>query len=487
MNKKRIVLSLIFSVFSFTVIFAQYPVDINYQTISATVPSVPNINIPYFDNTVPETIYMVKITEFVPSWNWYPTHEYAKSQPWNADSSVYKFYSVAIYNENTHQMKRLLPGSQIYPSYWSNTDADLLYGFQEDGSIKSYSISNDVVTSLDQIQGYEIIKLGPGEGNIDKYDHFVAFVGKSGADMDVIIYNLQNLEIVHTETFVGAWGNGTDAPQYIDWVSVSQSGDYVGVMWNHNTTSEDNPFNGHFGVEIYNTTDMQYLRRIAVYGNHGDFGFAQDGDEVFVQFWGETGTISMYYLDRMERVVLTNNLDFNGEGHISCRNINRPGWAYVSQDDPEDTGVIVAMKLDDSGIVEYFGHHFSSSSNYVKSPMPCPNPNGEKVMFKTDYNQFQNSDEVYTVIATKASNINVANQFLQNDFTYNNPVNDFLHITSNFNEINDVIIVNAIGSVVKKLDNLRTNELQINFSQLENGIYFLKINHSFSKKIIVFK
>jgi hypothetical protein len=466
---------------------AQYPMETNYQTITASVPAIPDLDVPYLDNSVSDPISMVRITEFVPSWNWYPTHEYAKIQPWNADATIYKFYSVAIYNSDTHQMIRELPGSQLYPSYWSNTDADLLYGFQEDGSIKSYSVLTDNVTLLDQIQGYEKVVLGPGEGNIDKYDHYVAFVGKSGSDMDVIIYDLQNLQIIHTETFAGAWGNGTDAPQYVDWVSVSQSGDYVGVMWNHNNTSENNPFGSHFGVEIYNTMNMQFLRRIAIYGNHGDFGYAQDGDEVFVQFWGETGTVNMYYLNRMERVVLTSHIDFSGEGHISCRNINRPGWAYVSQDDTETTGVVVAMKLDDSGKVSYFGHHFSSSSSYLKSPMPCPNPDGDKIMFKTDYNQFQNSEEIYTVIATKASNLNVTNQRIQNDFTYNNPVKEFLIIHSVLNDINEIVIINAIGSVVKNIKKRHQKEIKIDLSNIENGIYFLKINNKFSKKIIVYK
>ncbi|HFS67972.1 MAG TPA: T9SS type A sorting domain-containing protein [Flavobacteriia bacterium] len=485
--KQKIILLAAFFTLNFLSLKAQFPTDVNYQTISENVPAIPNLNVPYIDNSVPDPISMVRITEFVPNWNWYPTHEYAKIQPWNADESVYKFYSVAIYDADTHQIIRQLPGSQIYPSYWSNTDADVLYGFQEDGSIISYSVANDVVTSLDQIQGYEKVVLGPGEGNIDKYDHHVAFIGKAGTNMDVIVYDLQNLQIAHTETFLGAWGNGTSEPQYVDWVSISQSGDYVGIMWNHNNTSENNPFNGHFGVEIYNAIDMQFQRRIAAYGNHGDFGYAQNGDEVFVQFWGETGTVNMYYLDRMERVVLSNNTDFAGEGHISCRSLNRPGWAYVSQDDTENTGVIVAIKLDNSGIVEYFGHHFSSSSSYLKSPMPCPNPNGDKIMFKTDYNQFQNTDEIYEVIAAKSANLNVLDTSFEGNFTCNNPVTDFLQIHSDSVEIKEIKLINALGSVVKNRKNISNKEVKMDLSAIENGIYFLIINEQYTKKIVLYK
>lgn len=484
MKYKSSLLLLLFTVNIFS-LQAQFPSDGNYQTVSASVPVMPDLNVPYLDNSVPDPISMVRITEFVSDWNWYPTHEYAKIQPWNADETLYKFYSVAIYDANTHQMMRQLPGGQIYPSYWSNTNADILYGFQESGEIKSYSIANDAVTALDQIQGYEKVILGPGEGNIDKNDHYVAFIGKSGTDMDVIVYDLQNLQRIHTETFAGAWGNGTSAPQYIDWVSISQSGDYVGVMWNHNATSQNNPFNGHFGVEIYSATTMQFQRRIAIYGNHGDFGYAQNGDEVFVQFWGETGTVNMYYLDRMERVVLSDNSDFSGEGHISCRNLNRPGWAYVSQDDTENTGVVVAMKLDDSGLVENFGHHFSSSSSYLKSPMPCPNPNGDKIMFKTDYNHFQDADEIYTVIATKASNLSVRDASFEDNFTCNNPANNFLHIRSNSDNINEIRLINTLGSVVKRAIYSHKKEVIIDISTIESGIYFLRINKQYSKKMVM--
>jgi hypothetical protein len=160
-------------------------------------------------------------------------------------------------------------------------------------------------------------------------------------------------------------------PEYVDWVSVSQSGNYIGIMWDHGNTSEANPFNGHFGVEIYNTTDLAFLRRIVEYGNHGDFGYAQDGDEVFVQFWGQTGRINMYYLDRLERVVIQTHTDIGQHGHISCRNLNRPGWAYASSDE-FGYGVIIAVKLDESGLVEYFGHHYSSLVNYRKVSNPVP-------------------------------------------------------------------------------------------------------------------
>ncbi len=389
---------------------AQYPEDVPYQSI----PMPTGVELPDFaesvtDYSVPGPMQITRVTEpfYYIDGNgnqqvWYPTHSYSKVQVWNADQTLFKIRAWKLYDATDYQEVQSLSG--MYPAYWSNTNPDLLWSFRQNGDVKKHFVSTDVTQTVANIPGYELIQLGPGEGNIDKNDHYVALAGKkANGDMDVILFDLQTLQVVHTETFAGAWGNGgAGFPEFVDWVSVSQSGDYVVIMWNHNTTSGSNPHNGHYGVEVYNAADMQYLRRITGYGNHGDLGYAVDGDEVFVQFWGPTGTVNMYYLNRMERVVLSSHPDFNGEGHISCRNLNRPGWAYISQDYQDHSGQIIAMKLDTSGLVEHFGHHFSSAINYEKSPMPVPSPDGDKVFFKSDFATGPNIDpeEVYCFMAT---------------------------------------------------------------------------------------
>ena len=473
-------------------ITAQFPVDTQYQTIVCSPPALPLFLGTVTDNTVPDPIIITRITS--PVGNYYPHHEYAKTQPWNADATIYKFYTVAIYDATTHQKIRDLPGSPLYPTYWSNTNPDILYGFKENGDIKAYSISTEDISLLSHIYfdedsqtDYDILKLGPGEGNIDKNDHYVAFVGKKGSDMDVIIYDLQTHAVIHKKTYAGAWGNGTGMPEYVDWVSVSQSGNYVLIMWDHNTAPVSNPFNGHYGVEVYNTTDMQYLRRIVDYGNHGDFAYAQDGNEVFVQFWGPTGTLNMYYLDRMKRVVLQTHTDIGQHGHISGRNINRPGWAYATLSEL-NYGVTIAVKLDTSGIVEYFGHHYSSCSNYKKSPMSVPSPNGEKIMFKSDFGNSANTAEVYEFEAQKAGQANVNFENKTSIKVYPNPTNDFINIAGE-KIIQKLRIINQTGQTLKTFNTLNNKQVKININDLKTGVYYILIEgdkqlgrHVFLKK-----
>ncbi len=370
----------------------QYPPDTAYAPIFADTPPMPDYLASIIDPTTSTQIK--RITQ--PDGSYYPTQSYSKNQPWNADATMYKFYTVAVYNAATHNIIRELPGN-LYESFWSNTDPDLLYGFTPDGAIRTYRISTAQTDDLYQLTGYDTVRLGPGEGNIDIHDKFVALAGKRGTDFDVIVFDLQKSRVVTTKTFTGAWGTGDDyLAEHIDWASVSQSGDYVVINWDTGDHSWDvQPFNGHYGIEVYDAADMSFRRRLVRYGNHGDLCFTPAGEEVYAQFWGENGTINAYHLADGQIDVIQTHSDFgDGDAHLSCRNILRPGWAYVSTDKSKG-GMIVAVKLDTAGTVEYFGHHFSSSASYKKSPMPVPSPDGSVVMFKSDFGDDSNPDEAY--------------------------------------------------------------------------------------------
>ena len=402
MKQIKIALSILTLLFLLQSVKAQqYPNNIQYQsTPPPNTPAIPNYGQSVIDNSVSNPIQITRVTE---AFNyvddngdpqvWYPTHEYAKTQVWNANQTKYKIASWKVYDASNYQEIHDL--SNMYPSYWSNTDPDLMWSFRENGDVKKHIISTNNTQVVANIPGYEVIKLGPGEGNIDKNDHYVALVGKkANGDLDVIIFNLQTLQIDHTETFAGAWGNGGPSfPDFIDWVSVSQSGDYVVINWNNALNQINNYYLdqggvNHYGVEVYNRADMAFQNRIIPYGNHGDLGYAIDGDEVYVQFYGEFGggKIYMHKLNgTASSIVLNTHPDFGVSGHISCRNINRPGWAYVTMSELAQSAQIVAVKLDNSHIVEHFGHHFSSALSYEQAAMAVASPNGDKICFKSDF------------------------------------------------------------------------------------------------------
>ncbi len=476
MKQINIATSILLTIFFLQSIQAQFPTDRSYQSIAPPIVAAPNYLGTVVDNSVSDAIQMTRITNYYQPWNWYPVHEYSKTQVWNADQTLIRIRSWKIFDANTFQEVQTLTGD-IYPSYWSNTNPDLIWSFKEDGDVKKYTVSTNTTQIVANIPGYDIIKLGPGEGNIDKFDHYVALVGKRGVDLDVIIFDLQTLQITHTETFAGVWGNGGDSfPQYIDWVSISQSGNYVVIMWNHNTTSENNPYNSHYGVEVFNTLDMQYQNRIISYGNHGDLGYAADGGEVLVQNYGlyGNGTLYMHKLDGSGSTVLSTHADFGVDEHISCRNINRPGWAYIVHNMAAQSGQMIAVKLDNSGLTEHFGHHFSSSTIYDKTPMLVPSPNGDEIFFRSDFGDSANADLSYCYVAKLANSSAVQDNLDLSISAYPNPASDFIMINSKHN-ITKITVYNVIGQTAKTFQVGNLKQAEINIANLEKGLYFFNI------------
>ena len=509
MKQIKEIFSIIFILYSFQTIKAQFPDDhIPYQSIATPVtPALPNYGESIIDNSIPNPIQITRITEeynYIDSNGnpqvWYPTHEYSKTQVWNADQTLYKILSWKVYDANTYQEVQDIDGSSLYPCYWSNTNPDLIWSFNENGDIKKHFISTNttqVVGTITNALGnsYECVKLGPGEGNIDKNDHYVALVGKDGLDMDVIIYDLQNLQTVVRRKFAGCWQNGgNNFPHYVDWVSVSQSGNYVVIMWDHNNTSQTNPYieNGqsHFGVEVYNTMDMQYQTRIIHYGNHGDLGYDTDGNEVLVQFYGvQQNGLYMYKLNGSGSTTIIQNPDFGIDGHISCRNINRPGWAYITLADAEQSGQIVAVKLDQTGTVEYFGHHFSSNTSYEQSPMATASPNGDKICFKSDFGTGPNTNP--SVVYSFMANLDVSQSIEDKQFSkiqlYPNPAEDFVKVYATEN-IKNIDIYTISGQILKSLETSNLKEITIDVKDFSTGLYTLKLitdNETIIKKIII--
>ena len=509
MRQIKELFSIIFILYSFQPVMAQFPDDsAPYQSIpTPATPALPNYGESVIDTSISNPIQITRITE---EYNYvdkngkpqvsYSTHEYSKIQVWNADQTLYKIRSSKVYNATTYQEVQDINGSSLYPCYWSNINPDLIWSFKENGEIKKHFISTNatqVVGTITNALGnaYKYVKLGPGEGNFDKNDHYVALVGKDGLDMDVIIYDLQNLQTVFIRKFVGCWQNGGSSfPHYVDWVSISQSGDYVVIMWNHNTTSPANPYveNGqsHFGVEVYNTMDMQYNNRIIHYGNHGDLGYAADGDEVLVQFYGvKQNGLYMYKLNGSGSAIIIQNSDFGIDGHVSCRNINRPGWAYVTHADAAQSGQIIAVKLDNTGVVEYFGHHFSSNTSYDQSPMATASPNGDKLCFKSDFGTGPNTNPsvVYSFIANLNAPLSVEEkQFLKIQL-YPNPVEDFVKVYTTVN-LKNIYIYTMSGQMLKSLETLDSKDITIDVRNFSTGLYtfrFVTDNEIITKKVII--
>jgi hypothetical protein len=311
-------------------------------------------------------------------------HDYSKDQVWNADGTEIQLAAsggqAQVLDGETYQFLRYATN---VPSRnrWSYVNPDLMYGVSGNRLV-SVSATTGTITTIHTFTGYAEIELGLGEGNQSNDDRYWAIIGKNNGwtNSEFIVYDLQ------TDTVVGTKVEG-DLGGIIDWVSMSQGGEYFVVRYN--------PFGSGVkqGIKRWN---RDFSEELHIWDNpqHGDIGVGVNGNPVWVTIGSGVG----FYLHMTDMVTgVTTGLvwqeAYGIEGaHVSCRNINRPGWAYVSVEPPLSdvnrhrmTREMFAVKLDNSGTFERWGFHNASSRVYWQQPHLTVNQDGTKVMFASSW------------------------------------------------------------------------------------------------------
>ena len=309
-------------------------------------------------------------------------HNYSRDQTWNSDETLIKMagYPAAILDAETYEF---LYWSDI-PSYgrWSHTQPNIMYG-TDGNTFVSHNINNNQRTVLHRFTNYASVDFGFGEGNQDKFDRYVGLIGRNGGNTTLIVYDIQNNVITGTKD-IGANGNE------LDWFSVSQLGGFAVAQYKDNGTSAT------AGIKSY-TINMTNEQHIYHNTEHGDLGVDAFGNEVIVEYGGESEWNENYslYMARLDGQGVTKLFPYvNGRGiwggHISTQNVDRPGWAYISEQccptNPVAPSEIFAIKLDGSGIIERYGKHNSAPSSYLHETQVVPNRNGTKMIFASNWN-----------------------------------------------------------------------------------------------------
>jgi hypothetical protein len=401
---------------------ASYPPNTTMSTLSAvpTAPALPAYRTPISEpNGFGTTITRITDQTAFNSTSTSIRHHYAKNQAWNFDGTRAMLTSSGnpLLDGNTYEIVR--SSNTFTPSFtrWSSVDPNVLYKIDAGNEWRKITISPSTTTQTTTVEytftGFKGMNIGPSEGNISIGDQYVALAanktsGSPNGDSDlwVVIYDIQNEVIKSVTPFYNR-----DAD--LDWVSMSQSGNYVVFRW-----KGANP-----GVEVYtlpatNGDPLVFGRQLTPSGSHGDLGYDSAGYEVWVAAEYDTTNyptvaISTYRLDNAQQ---TTQLLSGGAGspfrpgHVSCRNYKRPGWAYIttmkastaSPPNPAQTcKEVFALKLDGSGTVQRFGWTYNNyiSGHYPSESQGVPNPDGTKVMFGSNWGGTSTSDIVYSYVA----------------------------------------------------------------------------------------
>ena len=400
---KRCVVStsiIIFFVFLLNAYGQTYPPDISVSSINwgnyQTPTNVPNYLQPFTDSVTNNTVTRISDESVFGCDCSKLRHRYAKNQPWNADGTLIMTDGSPskILDGNTYQV--------LYESntkaLWSNTEPNYTYDAAANSAFVKKNIVTGVTTTLRTFSNYSSISVGNNEGNLSNDDRYVALIGTSGANKTVIIYDILNDNIISTRSLGTA---------NIDWVSVSQSGNFV-VISGYADGSGPNQ-----GIKSYDKF-MNNERHLYNGRPHGDIGYDAQGNEVYVAYQGINGySLSYARLDNGVKQGLFPYTGANGDrglwgGHISTRNINRPGWAYVSeQGHPSDinryeaTREIFAIKLDNSQTIERFAKHNSNlnaNAAYNHQAHGVPNRDGTRVIFASNWDDTNLKNNSYPLL-----------------------------------------------------------------------------------------
>jgi agmatine deiminase len=123
-----------------------------------------------------------------------------------------------------------------------------------------------------------------------------------------------------------------------------------------------------------------------------------------------------------------------------------------------------------------------SSNREVEFSLNTLNPYGNAYLEET----FPYSDGEYSVYNINKSTSNFNNERLSDVSVFPNPANDFVNIYSK-TKIDRILILNTSGQVVEDIP-VDLNNFNINVSNYESGVYFIKIvtlENIISKKILV--
>lgn len=231
--------------------------------------------------------------------------------------------------------------------------------------------------------GYEIVSHFTAETQVDKNDKYVAFIGKKTGSTNawIVVYDIPLDAIISETQLVGVHYTND-----IDWVSMSQDGEYVVIMYDTNGSGT------HQGTKSYDR-NLSQVAHLSNNTAHSDLCVDTSGNQVLVHFGQDLAGYDLTMVKLSDGVKTGLWPDGNGNlygGHISCRNVNRPGWAYVSFYNPP-TGTYaaklenVSIQLNTSNIIQRWGRNNSElawdGSHYYQQPHGVCSPDGKEILF----------------------------------------------------------------------------------------------------------
>ena len=318
------------------------------------------------------------------TWGQLAGNAYAKEPVWNADGSLLVLRVMdtsggwLFLDGNTYQPLFRRGGPGGWGHLWHPAEPDIMVFSNPDGDVGRWNVRTNAVSYVYQTSAYNNASFGEGEGNVSASGRYVAVLATRNADSRRV-------------AFVVDLTNGTRGPELdlaaqgmtnVDWLSVSQGGEYVVAVGVVDGTSQR--------VKAWSRATLaQTAYWPADRMGHFDLGVDAAGREV--AFGGAAaGSYPTRFvaLDLGSGAVRPLSPATTWNWHASTRNTKRPGWGYAVTNDRTSfalSGEIYAVKLDGSQGVQRFGRHRSNNTDYEAAAFAVPSPDGKRVAFRSNW------------------------------------------------------------------------------------------------------
>jgi hypothetical protein len=352
------------------------------------------------------------------TWGADARHTYSKQQPWSADGSLIVIENRGgpspLFLDGTTYRPMLADcaSSPLYDYRWHPSPAHAHEMINVDGAgteLSWYDVVDCVKTRSWTLPLTSNYGIGSGEGNPSNDGRYVAV--SDGTQMLVVDMDPQPPFAPYPSKRIGPARTIADCGLSgcaIDWVSVSASGRYAVVNYDgdYPRVFDIDPQTLALTPHAYPASTPECLSHAPGNGfvldlGHADFALDPfDGDADVLIGQRSSGCPTSVGGAAMAGVVkvrlsdghvtmLTDPANEAFPHHISTRNLDRPGWVYVSyypSPGQRFDDEVVAIKIDGSKAVERLAHlHSAISGCYRCEPHAVPSRDGQRVIFASNW------------------------------------------------------------------------------------------------------
>jgi hypothetical protein len=316
----------------------------------------------------------------------YCRHRYSSTQAWNADQSL-----LAINNGCNGIC--FLDGRTYEPVFhramdddckWHPTDPALMICISR-REVYFWAPRSNANTIVYAPADYANLQFGPYKGNPSRDGNRLVLVATNGAGALVAFAYDLSARKKYPDINLG------DLPGAHAYCGISPSGRYIYCFHRTDDGTEVTYIFTVDGVQIQHWTEHHRP-------GHGDMAIDEDGSDVYVGV-SKADPDKWHIIKRRLEDGRVTDLAPAGYGtHASTRNINRPGWVFVSYEGSHSRVVgnpayapfyqeVVALRIDGSGETRRIAQTRNAKSDYYSETHASPSPDGSQVIWSSNWGE----------------------------------------------------------------------------------------------------